>query len=80
MLNSSEVFLNICSKRLTDDLLIYIRGAICLMELWAPGSSFCEQTNSSKIGAFSPVVAVMGRPLPLQCSVDPVSMIFLIKL
>ena len=68
------------TKRLTDDLLIDIRGAICLMELWVPGSSSCEQTNSSKIDAFFSVVAVMGWSLPLQRSVDPVSMIFLIKL
>ena len=53
---------------------------ICLMELWVPGSSFCEQTKSSKIDAFSSVVAVKGRSLPLRRSVDPVSLIFLIKL
>ena len=68
------------TKRWTDDLLIDIRGAICLMELWVPGSSSCEQTSSSKIDAFSSVVAVTGRPLPLRRSVDPVSLIFLIKL
>ena len=50
------------------------------MELWVPGSSSCEQTSSSKIDAFSSVVAVTGRPLPLRRSVDPVSLIFLIKL
>ena len=53
---------------------------ICLMELWVPGSSFCEQTKSSKIDAFSSVVAVKGQSLPLRRSADPVSLIFLIKL
>ena len=42
------------------------------MELWVPGSSSCEQTSSSKIDAFSSVVAVTGGPLPLRRSVDPV--------
>ena len=45
------------------------------------GSSSCEQTGSSKIDAFSSVVAVTGRLLPLRRSFDPVSLIFfLIKL
>ena len=68
------------TKWWTDDLLINIRGTICLMELWVPRSSSCEQTSSSKISAFFSVVAVTGRLLPLRCSVDPVSSIFLIKL
>ena len=68
------------TKQWTDDLLIDIRGAICLMELGVPGSSSCEQTSSSKIDAFSSVVAVTGQLLPLRHSVDPVSLIFLIKL
>ena len=50
------------------------------MELWVPGSSSCEQTSPSKIDAFSSVVVVMGQPLPLWCSVNPVSLVFLIKL
>ena len=61
-------------------MLIDIQGAIYLMELWVPGSSSCEQTSSSKIDVFSSVVAVMGRSLPLRRSVDPVSLICLIKL
>ena len=65
------------TKQWTDDLLIHIQRAICLMELWVPSSSSCEQTSSSKIDAFSFVVAVTGRPLPLRRSVDPVSLIFL---
>ena len=68
------------TKRWTDDLLINIWGGICLMELWVPGSSSCKQTSSSKIDMFSSVVAVTGQPLPLRCSVDPVSLIILIKL
>ena len=68
------------TTRWTDDLLINIRDAIFLMELWVPGSSSCEQTSSSKIDAFSSVVAVTGQLLPLRHSVDPVSLIFLIKL
>ena len=64
------------TKRWTHDLLIDILGAICLMELWVPGSSSCELTSSSKINVFSYVVAVTGQPLPLQYSVDPVSFIF----
>ena len=68
------------SKQWTDDLLIDIWGATCLMELWVPGSSSCKQTSSSKIDAFSSVVVATGRLLPLQCSVDPVSLICLIKL
>ena len=68
------------TKRWTHDLLINILGAICLMELWVPSSSSCKQTSSSKINLFSSVVAVTGQPLPLQCSVNPVSFIFLIKL
>ena len=39
-----------------------------------------ERTSSSKIDAFSSVVAVTGRPLPLRPSVDSASLIFLIKL
>ena len=66
--------------RWTDDLLIDIRGVICLMELWVPGSSSCEQTTSSNINTFSFVVAITGWPLPLRRSVDPVSLIFLIQL
>ena len=58
----------------TDDLLIDIRGAIYLMELWVLSSSSCEQTSSSKIDTFS------GRPLPLRRFVNPVSLNFLIKL
>ena len=85
MLNSSEVFLNVCSNEdsfswPSDELMIDIRGAICLMELWVPGSSSCEQTSSSKTDVFSSVVAVMGRLLPLRRSVDPVSLICFIKL
>ena len=64
------------TKWWTDDLLIDIRGAISLMELWVPSSSSWEQTSSSKIDAFSSVVAVTGRPLSLGRSVDPVSLIF----
>ena len=65
------------TKQWTDDLLIDIRGVICLMELWVPGWPSCKQTSSSKIDAFSSVVAVTGRRLPLRRSVDPVSLIFL---
>ena len=61
-------------------LLIDMRGAICPMELWVSGSSSREQTSSSKIDAFSSVVVVTGRQLPLRRSVDPVSLIFLIRL
>ena len=61
-------------------MLIDIQGAICLMELWVPGSSSCKQTSSSKINTFSSDVAITGCPLCLRCSVDPVSLIFLIKL
>ena len=38
------------------------------------------QTSSSKIDRFSSVVAVTSRLLPLRCSVNLVSLIFLIKL
>ena len=64
------------TKQWTDDLLIDIRGVICLMELWVPGSSSCEQRSSSKIDAFSSVVAATDRPLPLRRYVDSVSLIF----
>ena len=50
-----------------------------MMELWVPGSASCKQTRSSKIDAFSSVVAEMDRSLPLRRSVDPVSLIFLIR-
>ena len=55
-------------------MLSDIRGAICLMELWVPGSSSCEQRSPSKIYTFSSVVALTGRPLPLRRSVDLVSL------
>ena len=50
------------------------------MELWVPGSSSYKQSSSSKTDAFSSVVLVMGHPLPLRRSVNPVFLIFLIKL
>ena len=65
------------TKRWTDD---WYPRCDCLMELWVPGASSCEETSSSKIDAFSSVVVVTDCPLPLRCSVDPVSLIFLIKL
>ena len=61
-------------------MLIDIRGAICLMELWVPSSSSREQTSFSKIDAFYSVVAVTGQTLTLRRTVNPVSLIFLIKL
>ena len=44
------------------------------------GTRFIKQTSSSKIDTFSSVVVVTGWPLPLRCSANPVSLIFLIKL
>ena len=44
------------------------------------GTRFIKQTSSSKIDTFSSIVVVTGWPLPLQCSANPVSLIFLIKL
>ena len=83
MLNSSEVFLNVCRNEdsfswPSDELMICWSISEVQFAKWNCG--YQVQTSSSTIITFSSVVAVTGQPLSLRRSVKPVSLICLIKL
>ena len=87
MLNLSEVFLNVCSNEdsfswPSDELMICWSISELRFAWWNCGYQvhFCANNQGPQKSMFSSVVAVMGWPLPLRCSVDLVSLIYLINL
>ena len=88
MLNSSEVFLNVCSNKdsfswPSDELMICWSISEVRFARWNCGYQIHLLANKQapqKSTCFILLLRLTGRPLPLRRSVDPVILIFLIKL